>query len=74
MLAGVRPVAEASAGHWTVTVDGRHMVFDEPAAVGKFLQSLGLHSRLRHDSRATDALVFAETRTPGRLQAGSHWR
>lgn len=57
VLAGVKPVAEASSGHWVPTPDGRRTVHDNPAAVGALLDSLGLAYRLRHDDYATDTLV-----------------
>ncbi|HEV2403006.1 MAG TPA: hypothetical protein VGS08_02285 [Candidatus Saccharimonadales bacterium] len=64
VLAGLKPLAEASSGHRETTANGRHTAFDDPAAVGSFLRSLGLHYRLRHDEHATDALVALQ---PGLL-------
>lgn len=57
VLAGLKPVAEVASGHWEVIPDGRHTVFDDPIAVGGFLDELGLHHRLQHDTRATEAVV-----------------
>ena len=56
-LIGLKPVSEASSGHWVPRPGGRRSVYDDPAAVGALLDSLGLVCRLRHDEYATDALV-----------------
>jgi hypothetical protein len=56
-LAGLKPVSEASSGHWEPTPNGSRSVFDDPEQVGAFLGSLELHYRLRHDEYTTDALV-----------------
>lgn len=58
VLAGAKPVGEASSGHWVSTADGRRTVADDPGAVGDFLASLGLAYHLSSfDGHATDALV-----------------
>lgn len=56
-LAGLKPVAEATTGHLAPMPGGWHTVYDDPAAVGAFLDSLGLQHRIRHDEVGTDALV-----------------
>jgi hypothetical protein len=68
-LAGMKPVAEASSGHWVATSHGRRSMFDDPKAVSAFLSSLGLAYRLRHDEFATDALVSLQ---PELLTAYEH--
>ncbi len=58
VLAGEKPVGEASSGHWETTKDGRKTVADDPHDVGKFLASLGLVYNLSSfDGHATDAIV-----------------
>ena len=56
-LIGLKPVSEASSGHWVPTRGGRRSVYDAPAAVAAFLESLGLAYHMRQDEYATDALV-----------------
>lgn len=56
-LAGLKPVGEASSGHWHITENGRDSVADDPKEVAAFLDTLGLHYQLRSDEVATDALV-----------------
>lgn len=63
VLAGEKPVGEASSGHWEATGNGRTTVADDPHAVGDFLASLGLAYHLSSfDGHATDALVAADER------------
>jgi hypothetical protein len=70
-LAGLKPVSGASSGHWVPRPGGRRTAYDDPAAVGAFLDSLGLAYRLRHDEYATDALVSLQPELLDAQQAAS---
>lgn len=56
-LAGWKPVSEVVSGHWEPTESGRRTVPDDPAAVGAFLEQLGLACSLSGDDSGTDAVV-----------------
>lgn len=45
-LAGLKPVSEASSGHFVSTSNGRRLVPDDPAEVTLLLHQLGLHWRI----------------------------
>ncbi len=57
VLAGLKPVSEASSGHWLTTASGRHTVADDPEEVGRFLESLGLTYDLHKKYYVTNAVV-----------------
>lgn len=58
VLAGEKPVAEVSSGHWVDLAGGRTTVADDPDEVGALLTSLGLKFSLTNtDGNALDAIV-----------------
>jgi hypothetical protein len=56
-MMGLKPVAEASSGHWVQTDGGRRTMPDDPRKVGALLDSLGLAYSLTGDDYAITALV-----------------
>lgn len=58
VLAGLKPVAEVTSGHWVEVERGRKTVADDASEVSTFLKLLGLsHSLSSFDGHATDAIV-----------------
>lgn len=57
VLAGEKPVATVTSGHWQETDTGRTRVADDPSEVAAFLDQLGLVHQLRPDQYGTDATI-----------------
>jgi len=63
VVAGCKPVAEATSGHWVDTAEGRESIADDPREIAGFLESLGLAYSLKSDDFGTDAAVARTAET-----------
>lgn len=63
VVAGCKPVAEATSGHWVETAEGRKSVADDPREIAGFLESLGLSYSLKSDDFGIDAAVARTAET-----------